>query len=319
MNNLPHFDAVIGNPPYQKPGTMQKDDNLWTKFLSHSIKLADHVVFVTPSSWGSLGSNHTDMGSSIAKRNMRPYQVEFLDLNISHYFDVGSTFSAYHINTTKTGTDTTKLILEDGTEHDIMFSDFKCIPTVFNDVVLEALDKTIYSDLPKYKVEDEDAAADELGMRNGMPEKKAKGYYVQTKSKSHPYRSYHTNSLKGRDKQNGREVYSKFNNSFHDSWKVVFSFSGTWNSEVTNDCSLTDASFCILTETKAEALSVQSVIMSSFWTKMIDKVCRWSGYYSAPLLRNIPALPMNKIYTDEEVLEAYGLKSDKQKEFWLNK
>ena len=129
--------------------------------------------------------------------------------------------------------------------------------------------------------------------RTSMKKKIAKGDYSDTQSPSHPFRTYHTNA---QDK-----LYSNYKNTFHTQWKAVFSYSGTWKVEVTNDCSLGDAGMCVLCDNEEEALSVQSVLASDPIKFLIDKVYRWSGYYSGSFIRSIPKLPTNKIYTVEEV------------------
>jgi hypothetical protein len=58
---------------------------------------------------------------------------------------------------------------------------------------------------------------------------------------------------------------------------------------------------CILTNSKEEAESIQSVLQSTPIKFLIDKVFRWGGYYNALFIKWIPALPMNKIYSDEDV------------------
>lgn len=308
-----HFDIAVGNPPYQKPGSTQKDDSLWPKFLKHTISIADTVAFVTPLSWGSLGANPDDMGSSIAKQSFRPYHVPWIDLSISEFFKEGSTFSAYIIDTTRkpTGNADTKLVLADKTEHMINLADLKCIPTIFNNVVIDALDKTIYSTAPKFKVVSTDAAGPTLGERASMPGKIKDGHYSDTQDKAHPYRSYHTNAQ--------THLYSKFKNDFHNQWKVVFALSGSWykGCEVTNECSLTDGSSCILVNNEDEAKALRSILQSKPVTKMIDEVLRWAGYYSFPVVNNIPELPLDHEYTDLEVLQAWGLDTPEQREFWL--
>lgn len=51
------FDIIIGNPPYHKISVKAKTTNMglstsiYTKFIEHSMKLADKVLMVTPSKW----------------------------------------------------------------------------------------------------------------------------------------------------------------------------------------------------------------------------------------------------------------------------
>ena len=126
-----------------------------------------------------------------------------------------------------------------------------------------------------------------------MPKKIEANDYSLTQSADHPYRAYHTNAQ--------TSLYSKYKNSFHGQWKAVFSYSGSWQVEVTKDCSLTDASMCVLCDTELEAQSVKSVLESAPVKFLIDKVFRWGGYYNGLFISWIPALPKTKIYSTDEV------------------
>ena len=289
------FDIIVGNPPYQKDNNSGRDDDsLWPKFLSRShelIKEGGHIAFVTPASWGSLGSNPESPGSTIRKKNFDTCQVLWVDFTCKKHFDVGSSFSSYvlrklppdpQVNTTfvfDTGTVTTQ------------FSDQACFPLKYSDSVFGDIIRHFRSQTP-YPILMQDPYP---VARSSMVKKMAQGDYVDAHSQTHPYRAYHTNSQ--------THKYSAYKNKFHDKWKAVFSYSGSWAVEATQDCSLTDASMCVLCNTKAQAESVQSVLTSAPIKFLIDKVYRWSWYYSASFIRMIPALPMTKVYTDQEIYD----------------
>jgi hypothetical protein len=74
---------------------------------------------------------------------------------------------------------------------------------------------------------------------------------------------------------------------------------------------------CILAENMQTAQSIRSVLLSKPIEKLIDKVCRWSGYYSAAIMYNIPALPTDRIYSDADVLDALGIIDKDCRDFWL--
>jgi hypothetical protein len=289
------FDLVVGNPPFQKADKGGRDDdNLWPSFLklSHELLNKDgHIVFITPGSWASLGTNNESPGSTIRKKFFDKKQTLLVDFTIGEYFNVGSTFTGYVIKNSEPDNNVkTTLIFKDKVIEG-KFSDYPCFSLYYSnsefiDIVKSFRASTHYSMMAEDPYHTQRAA---------MPKKLKDGEYVDTKSNTHPYRAYHTNAQ--------TTYYSKYKNDFHNQWKAVFSYSGTWKVEVTNDCSLTDASMCVLTDTEEEAKSVQSVLQSAPIKFLIDKVFRWGGYYNGLFIKWIPALPMDKIYTDDNIYE----------------
>jgi hypothetical protein len=289
------FDLVVGNPPFQKADKGGRDDdNLWPSFLKLSHELLDnngHIVFITPGSWASLGTNNESPGSTIRKKFFDKKQTLLVDFTIGEHFNVGSTFTGYVIKNSEPDDNVkTTLIFKDKVIEG-KFSDYPCFSLYYSNSEFIDIVKSFRA-LPHYKMIAEDPY---YTQRAAMPKKLKDGEYVTTKSKTHPYRAYHTNAQTA--------YYSKYKNDFHNQWKAVFSYSGTWKVEVTNDCSLTDASMCVLTNSDEEAKSVQSVLQSTPIKFLIDKVFRWGGYYNGLFIKWIPALPMDKIYTDDDIYE----------------
>jgi hypothetical protein len=289
------FDLVVGNPPYQKDNLSGRDDdNLWPSFLEKANDLVEnngYICFVTPASWASLGTNLLKPGSKIRKINFDTKQVIMVDFTIKRYFDVGSSFSSYILKKSPPSDDIlTTFVFADKTIRG-KFSDHVCFPlnysnSEFSDILKNFRSKEHYD----FVIEDPYPVA-----RTSMVKKLKNGEYSEVQTELHPYRSYHTNAQTHR--------WSKYKNSFHNNWKAVFSYSGTWKVEVTNDCSLTDASMCVICDSEEQAKSVQSVLQSEPIKFLIDKVFRWSGYYSGIFIQMIPQLPMDKIYSVDEIYD----------------
>jgi len=299
MNNintidpLIKFDLFATNPPFQKADKNGRDDdNLWPSFLKLSDRLTTidgYKVFITPGSWASLGTNFDKPGSSIRKKHFDNNQVEVVDFTIGEHFDVGSTFTGYVIKNSKADPNlNTELIFKDKVING-KFSDYPCFPLNYSNGEFIEIIKQFRS-ANHYDMIQEDPYHTPRG---SMPFKIKEGSYSTEQSVNHPFRAYHTNA---QDK-----LFTAYKNKFHSQWKAVFSYSGSWKVDVTDNCSLTDASMCILTNSKEEAESVQSVLQSTPIKFLIDKVFRWGGYYNALFIKWIPSLPMNKIYSDEDV------------------
>lgn len=287
------FDLYATNPPFQKADkTGRDDDNLWPSFLElgHSLTAPDgYMVMITPGSWASLGTNASEPGSKIRKKYFDTKQTELVDFTIGDHFNVGSTFTGYVIKNSENNPNLdTALIFKDNVIAG-KFTDYPCFSLFYSNAEFVDIVKSFRAS-PHHDIILQDPYP---VARASMPKKIKDGEYSITQSDSHPYRAYHTNA---QDK-----LYSKYKNEFHNNWKVVYSYSGSWKVEVTNDCSLTDASMCILTDTKDKAVSIQSVLQSAPVRFLIDKVFRWGGYYSGLFISWIPALPTNKVYTEDEV------------------
>jgi hypothetical protein len=287
------FDLYTTNPPFQKAEKTGRDnDNLWPKFLElgHRLTKKDgYQVMVTPGSWASLGANEQSPGSSDRKKYFDTKQVDVVDFTIGEHFDVGSTFTGYVIKQTVASINhTTKLVFKDNTINS-KFGDYPCFSLWYsNSEFIDILKKFRTSKHYDIIAKDPYPVA-----RGSMPKKIEDGAYSKDQSANNPHRAYHTNAQ--------THLYTKHINSFHNQWKAVFSYSGSWKVEVTNDCSLTDASMCVLCDNEQEARSVQSVLQSEPIKFLIDKVFRWGGYYNALFIKWIPSLPKNKIYTVDEV------------------
>jgi len=287
------FDLYCTNPPFQKADKTGNDaDNLWPAFLGlgHQVTAADgYMVMITPGSWASLGTNATEPGSKIRKKYFDTKQTELVDFTIGDHFVVGSTFTGYVIkNTTNDASLDTALVFKDNIVVG-KFADYPCFSLWYSDSEFIDIVKSFRSKAHYDMILNDPYPV----ARKAMPKKLKENEYSTARSDQHPYRAYHTNA---QDK-----LYSNYKNTFHDQWKAVFSISGSWKVEVTNECSLTDGSMCVLTDTEDQAKSVQSVLQSAPVKFLIDKVFRWGGYYNGLFIRWIPALPMNKIYTEEEV------------------
>ena len=107
------FDVVVGNPPYQKQNSKAKRWTLWEEFVKKSKSLADTVIMVTPQSITSPGP------FELIKEN-----VTLINIDVSKYFAVGSTFCFWMIDTTKTINSTKIITATDEYQLDLTKIDF---------------------------------------------------------------------------------------------------------------------------------------------------------------------------------------------------
>lgn len=101
--NITGFDAVIGNPPYQKNFNNNNGrvggSSLWSEFINYSmniIKDNGYLLFITPCSWMTGGSNK--QSGNILNGVMQKYTLLYVNIEeCAKYFSAGSTFSYYLI------------------------------------------------------------------------------------------------------------------------------------------------------------------------------------------------------------------------------
>ena len=94
---MPKFDVVVGNPPFQDSSKIAKNSNLWTKFvvlgMNNLLKNDGFLLLITPSSWMSPNATQNNKLKDVFTK----FNLIYLNINIKHFFNVGSTFCYYLI------------------------------------------------------------------------------------------------------------------------------------------------------------------------------------------------------------------------------
>jgi len=99
--NIEGFDAVIGNPPYQKNyenlNGRVGGSSLWSEFLNYTVKYTKlYILFITPCSWMTGGTNK--QSGNILNGIFKENTLLYLDIEkCGCDFKVTSTFSYYLI------------------------------------------------------------------------------------------------------------------------------------------------------------------------------------------------------------------------------
>jgi hypothetical protein len=121
------FDVIVGNPPYQKKDNEASRWTLWELFVKKSLDMADIVAMVTPQSITSPGPF-----------NIIKDKVRVISVDVAKYFNVGSTF-CYFIVDTANKVSSTKIITGDKT-YKKNVSKVPFLPLVVNDETLEQIE-----------------------------------------------------------------------------------------------------------------------------------------------------------------------------------
>jgi predicted RNA methylase len=122
------FDAIVGNPPYQRNNSTAKRWTLWEEFVKKSLAQADTVAMVVPQS----------LTSPNATFDLIKQHCAVLNIDVSKHFSVGSTF-CYFVARPNQQINTTKIITNAGTlQKDITKLPF--LPAVITEDTLSKLD-----------------------------------------------------------------------------------------------------------------------------------------------------------------------------------
>ncbi len=271
--NITHFDAIIGNPPFQNKqiskGKRGGGDLLWNKFVIKSLKeIKDnsYLVFVHPSGWRKPESENSKY-NGLYKLMTNENQMLYLEIHSTDdgmkVFKCGTRYDWYIIQKTK-AVKPTIVKDEDGKLLEIdtskwpflpnkMFTPiFKCLSTTSNDTASNC--KIIFS------------------RSNYGSDKK----WVQSdKTDEYKYPLIHSTPQKG-----VRYMYSSKNNNGHFGVpKVIFGESGIYNSiiDFKGEYGMTQGTMAIPIESEKEGKDIKLCIESATFKEMMN-ACSWSNF-----------------------------------------
>jgi hypothetical protein len=143
IRNLPQFDVIIGNPPYQIPVGPKNKETLWNKFVLQSLVVLEkngYLCFVHPSGWRDIKGKFKQVQKELLSRNM-------LYLEIHSYKDGQKTFHSgtrydFYVVQNKLADHTkTKIKFEDGKQMVVDTTKMEFIPNRNFDIVMSLLAK----------------------------------------------------------------------------------------------------------------------------------------------------------------------------------
>jgi hypothetical protein len=147
------YDVVIGNPPFNAPGSKPGANHLWPQFVKMSCEISGrYILLVTPKKWTGFSTN-IKKGKVSLYRDYFKGNLKFANIGeCSKYFTVGNSkdsFSYYLIDTN--GVDKSEVVTSTGT---VTFASDKLeyMPTeIFGNESFSIFDKFFNSRFPKYK------------------------------------------------------------------------------------------------------------------------------------------------------------------------
>lgn len=279
MDNAMKFDVVIGNPPYQGSndiGTVQpKSHNLWSKFAEKAVSLIKdngYVGFVTPDSWMSPNSKVL----ALFKEN----SLLWVSTNVSHYFSVGSSFTAWVLQKNNN----TPTVEIDGLT--VNLSDLNYLPRDFAKT-FPIHNKVINSKGPRI-----DTLCD-----TSCHSDRKHGKLSDSKDSRFKYKTYHTNA---------QIKFSKVKSKDFDKHKVIWTLSGYFK-PFYDDGNIGTTEVCqyVLVQDQTHADQLLSYLNSKLY-KFLINTGKWSGFLNGKIISSLPRLP-NKVWTDTKIYKHFNL------------
>ena len=272
------FDVVIGNPPYQDPVSKKK---LWIRFtlqMIHYVKESGSLSFVTPISWGSPNSKVLEL--------FKEKQLEIVNTNIKHHFNVGSTFSSWQLknikNINKTTFNNSKI-------------DVKVVKYIPNDIKLLSIHQKLTMANRKCFEVKCDTTTVHSSQTKKHPERTSN---INTTEYKYPH--WHTNN---------KILYSKYKSDDFDNNKVIWTTSGNWRPLRDNGkMGTTETSMYIVTD---DTESLCNVLNSKLYT-FIMTTAKWSGFLNGYVARLLPKIDLTRSWTDAELYDHFGLTEEER-------
>jgi hypothetical protein len=300
--NIDTFDAVIGNPPFQKSYNNKNGrvggSSLWSEFINKfilSITENGFLLFITPCSWMTGGSNK--QSGNILKGVFQKNTVLYLDIeHCSKYFRTGSTFSYYLIKksfedinfickTSYKKSNYTSIIRQ----HD--FRKLQVIPKLFTNTTLSIIRKMENKNNTKFHFE---------RVRD-----------LDSSSKKDRYCS--TGIYKIRHKVVDIRQSNYFQNSCMKKHKIVISMPGYIKPIYDFECGCSDATLFYIVNNSQEAKHIIQLLNSKLYLFIINNYRELTGLNNHKNINRLCIVPKNI----KEIFKYFNLT---QKEIeWIEK
>jgi len=261
------FDVILGNPPYQQPQQESKRWTLWSKFIEKSNELSPEYL--------AFVIPHSWLGPN-KEHDLIFKNLTYASLDIDKYFNVGSTFS-YII----------------------------CSQNPSNEVLINNGSQTISVPRTTEFLPNDTRF---ISINNKFFNRPTFGFIRTTE--------HHTANKNDWSCEDGEfEIFHSHAQSFksnkrplrysYEGYKALITLSGYSNFLIKNNIGASQiGAWMEINESEVE--STNSILNSKLYQKILQ-VNKWSGWNSLPVLKALPSMPLNKIYTDQEIYSYFDL------------
>jgi 16S rRNA G966 N2-methylase RsmD len=261
------FDVILGNPPYQQPQQESKRWTLWSKFIEKSNELSPEYL--------AFVIPHSWLGPN-KEHDLIFKNLTYASLDVDKYFNVGSTFS-YII----------------------------CSQNPSNEVLINNGSQTISVPRTTEFLPNDTRF---ISVNNKFFNRPTFGFIRTTE--------HHTANKNDWSCEDGEfEIFHSHAQSFksnkrplrysYEGYKALITLSGYSNFLIKNNIGASQiGAWMEINESEVE--STNSILNSKLYQKMLH-VNKWSGWNSLPVIKSLPSMPLNKIYTDQEIYSYFDL------------
>jgi SAM-dependent methyltransferase len=278
------YDLVVANPPYAKFNLdvrVSKNHNLSRDFIKKALSITKkdgYILFIVPNNWMSLSD-----------RNILPQllsQFQFIHIDIhgakKWFPKVGSSFTWFLLqNTPNTNSFT---ISNNYHCKDIVMATLTkgipFIPLYYNDLVKSIIEKTIFSNIPKYKIETTSYLHHYT--------KKEKINAIETDVFCH--RLIHTTT---------QTAWSSIPHKFQKGYKVFLSLTNQYKAFV-DDCGMTQSIAFVRCKSKKEADLLQHDLSNEVYV-FLNNITRYGNFNNVRVLQCFPVWGSFELTHEEKI------------------
>jgi len=310
---MPKFDVVIGNPPYQSPGKINKKSSgnkLWPLFIKKGSEILNEngiMFMIVPSSWTSGGQNVSKGRYGVLKDTFSKRQLIYANFNgiKEKYFPkIGLSSISYFIFQNKQIEMESVLELSDGETIKMDLSKESIISPVMNSKTVSLFQKMM-----------------------SYPEKF--NFFSCNKSKSNIQKDIIENQEKtneyfqevwimGSDKTNDllkRYINRILSKQFLRKKLLLKTQTRYWSPYFSNETQDILAQSYILFLNDNES---KENVYSVFYSKLFTFLCynlqiKVNGFMKTNIVKNLPKVDLTRSWTDEELYKHFNLTEDEIK------
>lgn len=280
------FSVVVCNPPFESPNTVAKDrkqpqnHSLWPKYVNKAfeelVEDNGYVCFTTPDSWMSPTNKVFQM--------FKKYNLLWANVDCKEYFPkVGTSSTAWVGRKQQSSIETDFEFVK------LDINQFPYLPRMM-DKSISIHKKVLNFDAPKLNV---------LGDNTCHG---SKSVVSTTQDSKFKYPLHHTNA---------QMRYGSIKSAYQDNIKVLWTTSGNYIPKVDlGVLGFTEPNQTVIVDTKEQVNALFSVLNSKLYHYIVT-TAKWSGFLNGSVFKLLPDLGTNKIWSDCEIYEIFGL-SDKE-------
>lgn len=267
------FDLVVANPPYAKfngDKRVSKNHNLARDFINKALdvtKEGGYVLFIVPNNWMSFSDRNN------LPKKLTQYRFVHIDIGgAKRYFKkVGSSFTWFLLKKTKETcpfTVSNHYRIKDAQK--VKFTRaYDFIPLYLSEVSLSIVNKVVYGNDTKYKVE----------TTSYLHRHTKKRYISDVQTKEHKYRLIHTPT---------QTVWSKVPHKYQKGHKVFISLSNQYSIFIDN-VGMTQSMAFIRCEYLDEAERIKKELENPVYV-FVNNITRYGNFNNIRVLQSLSIL-----------------------------